>query len=541
MMQVNRGGGIKRNLIISFWAIFLFFCLFFLSIKFTGNVVLYDFVVSGYENIFIFIALTFMSSFLVLQVLGGDSLQGRLTEMEAANPSSETSRSSKKGIIQRIKDKYFLSHRSVSQVDQNGDKYVANPDYLGGDSRVREYFDKATSSNYRETDGEMRKRGEFEEFYKKFMEDLNKFPKEERAQILNSLPSIESRVLYSPSKLYVEGAMSLKKIDSETGKGLIAVHKTNYLPNQKQIKATGNSRFSRSDFKEGNFGADHAAATRQTVHFSLNGPVSSHLQGNWDSTKYGVLVPLDKIQGDKIVAVRGEDTYAYGNVPLNRGGTEIVISKEAYKSMSPKELNRLKRRTGAEIVTIQSDKDVILDDAINRRIQERGYQLFSVGKDYATRPGSLDGISIDSKNKLGGKHCYSPFAGLEVSANEFVNSGRGSVLPVSDQYVEGVDRAIENLAAIEKSVRGSRRGGQLTRADIASLERQRRVVDARTPAQPSEYSDYTLGGLINLHRTDNPAGKDIDPMAKEYQLSEIRKDIERGIERSKKSRPKLPK
>lgn len=542
---MDKNGVIKRSLIISTGVVFLFFCLLFLTANITGQTILSkDIVFYGYGEFFLFGVLIFISSFLILQLSGTDSLQKRLGEMENSAPSSDVSRNSKRGLFQRIRDKYSF-RRSVSQVKQDGEKYAGNSDYLGGDSRLKDYFDRATLKNYYRDDNE--KRENFANFYAGFMKDLNQnFPSAERENILNQLKNIENPILEKPTKLASKFGKFGKSIKGEHGElrpeGMIAVHKTNYLPNQQQIKTTANARYNSSDFNSGDFANNHAAATRQTVHFSLNGPVSSHMSGNWDRSKYAILVPLDKIFDDKIVALRGEDSYSYGNVPLNRGGTEVVISKDAYLSMSPKEINRLKSRTGAEIITIQSGKDSTLNDTINRRIKERGYGLFRIGKDYAEDPDSQNGIHIDPQNKSGARHIFSPFSGLEKTVNGFVNdSSSGRIVPIENQYNQGdVDLAEEYLKQIEGLVKKSRKG-VLTRSDIASLDRQRKVVESRHPVQPYELSNYKLTELLDLYRTDSEEGKDIDSSVKKYQLSETRKGVERDVERSKKSRLKLPK
>lgn len=444
-----------------------------------------------------------------------------------------------------MRDKYFF-RRDVSQIEQDEAKYSNNFDYTGGDNRLKAYFNRAYDKDsliISDKDQE-----QFTKFYIDFMKDLKQnFPKEIQEDVLNSLDSIEYPTLTTPSKLHREERIDPKEFDPKTGKGLIAVHKTNYLPNQQQIKTTANARYTRSDFDKQNFGDNPAAAVRQTIHFSLNGPVSSHMQGNWDNARYGILVPLDKILEDKIVGLRGEDTYSFGNVPLNRGGTEVIISREAYKSMSPKEISRLKKRTGAEIVTIQSDKDSKLDDTINRRIQERGYQLFDIGKDYAYLHRSFDGINLDPGNKFSGKHFYSPFVSLEGAVDRLVNDpGSGEILPIKKQFHPGnVNEARTELDQVRSLVEGSRKDGYLTRSDLTSLERQKKVIETSNPVDPEERSEgiYNLKRLLDTYRTDNPEREDylnIDPKIKGNRISTIRKDIEQRIERDKKKRPKLP-
>jgi hypothetical protein len=67
---------------------------------------------------------------------------------------------------------------------------------------------------------------------------------------------------------------------------------------------------------------------RDTVHFTLNGPVSSHVYGNWDNKKYAVLVPLDKlvetVGKGRISGLRPEDTWVLGDIELPENSLVIA-------------------------------------------------------------------------------------------------------------------------------------------------------------------------------------------------------------------------
>lgn len=55
---------------------------------------------------------------------------------------------------------------------------------------------------------------------------------------------------------------------------------------------------------------------RNTLHFAINGPVSSHAYGNWDDTKYAVLVPFTELPRERIASANSVDTYTHGGVDL---------------------------------------------------------------------------------------------------------------------------------------------------------------------------------------------------------------------------------
>lgn len=234
---------------------------------------------------------------------------------------------------------------------------------------------------------------------------FNKYFSKKRTQTLPfSIPRVEevNRIIAETRRSYREPQ---KKPDSNgytvSPENLVLVHKTNHLPNQQRIKTTSNATTTKEDHLSGN--PLPARSLRQTIHFTLNHPVASHIYGNWEDKKYAILIPSEHLFDKNLIAVQPSDSYAFGDVPLKNSGAEIIITREpqrlskqqirelrkrsdesldeninrktnggTYKVMSTRELNRMKRRTGAEIVTITHATEG-LDDAIRRRISERGY------------------------------------------------------------------------------------------------------------------------------------------------------------------------
>lgn len=69
---------------------------------------------------------------------------------------------------------------------------------------------------------------------------------------------------------------------------LIMVHKTNFLPQNGIIRTACDTKAMRKDNiclnnKQYNY---EFRAGNNSIHFAINGPVSSHFYGNWDSTKF---------------------------------------------------------------------------------------------------------------------------------------------------------------------------------------------------------------------------------------------------------------
>lgn len=94
---------------------------------------------------------------------------------------------------------------------------------------------------------------------------------------------------------------------------LVAVHLTDSFPEDGVLRTT--------------FSYD-PSFWRDTLHFALNGPVSSHDWGNWDRRKYGILVPLDRlveaISTQRIIGVHAADTYILGDIELPEE-TQIIV------------------------------------------------------------------------------------------------------------------------------------------------------------------------------------------------------------------------
>ena len=105
----------------------------------------------------------------------------------------------------------------------------------------------------------------------------------------------------------------------ESTADLIAVHKTKFMPTGSRlstlkelgVEATKSVTIDGQEYHY-NFQLE-----RNTVHFAMNGEVSSHMFGNWDQCKYTVLNPFVTI-GAEIGSHAPNDTYTRGGCELNR-------------------------------------------------------------------------------------------------------------------------------------------------------------------------------------------------------------------------------
>lgn len=103
---------------------------------------------------------------------------------------------------------------------------------------------------------------------------------------------------------------------------LVAVHLTRYLPEGRVLKTLN------SVFPE--------ATLRNTVHFAINHPVQNvSFYGNWDTTKYAVIAPLEQLCKEGNNQVRNFnviDTYFVGDVTLPKSST-VIASAYAYEDL----------------------------------------------------------------------------------------------------------------------------------------------------------------------------------------------------------------
>jgi hypothetical protein len=263
---------------------------------------------------------------------------------------------------------------------------------------------------------------------------------------------------------------------------IILVHKTDYLPSQQRIKTLGNATHNDDDYHSEKFLP--IQATRQTVHFSLNHPVASHLMGNWDNKKYALLVPAEGLMKKNIITVNTSDTFTLGDVPLKGKDAELIISRDVYMTLSPREIARLKRRTGVDVVTVP-DNGEEMDEAINRRIRENGYVSLSSNQYGNVLMGEGEALSeavgrmAIGEGKSTDLHIGTPFKRLESSTSSIAmdqetNHSMGT-------YYSGesvLNGAKEALAQARKDLIKARGGEQnLTTEDIRTLKKLEKVVE----------------------------------------------------------------
>ena len=117
------------------------------------------------------------------------------------------------------------------------------------------------------------------------------------------------------------------------------VHKTNYLPSDSVIKTSAatsaklkSSYAYKQDSQLKEFEYDYFNK-RDTVHFSVNGEVRNHVNGQWDQCKYAIIVPMELVSLDRFTKHAVQDTYAAGNFKLPAGSYLLCPVNEKEEAM----------------------------------------------------------------------------------------------------------------------------------------------------------------------------------------------------------------
>lgn len=99
---------------------------------------------------------------------------------------------------------------------------------------------------------------------------------------------------------------------------LVAVHMTNYYPEDGKIRTHANATKGTQDYRP-----------RHTVHTSLNHPVGSHGANSWEGVNFAIVAPLTDILDDErntILNLCGVDTYFLDDLHLPKSA--VLISND---------------------------------------------------------------------------------------------------------------------------------------------------------------------------------------------------------------------
>lgn len=128
-----------------------------------------------------------------------------------------------------------------------------------------------------------------------------------------------SQILRKEDRGKIANGNAQKKIESLSD--LVMVHLTDYIPKDGIISSSKDAGVMGESVLQigGQEFTIPVPSERDTVHFCMNGEVSSHKLGDWSEMKYAIIVPFDKVDPQNIIGGMTVDTYTRGSFHIPQG------------------------------------------------------------------------------------------------------------------------------------------------------------------------------------------------------------------------------
>jgi hypothetical protein len=297
-------------------------------------------------------------------------------------------------------------------------------------------------------------------------------------------------------------------------RGDALVHTTEFFPQGGIIQTRGSAE---SNIPQQEWGMAPKTG-RETVHFTRNGLVSSHMAGNFEERPFTVVSPQGPISS-RLVAHADQDSWVLGNVEIPNGST-IMVHEPA---LSPEQKNNLAQIFGAknyEEIQQRLQKGSNLDfngrqielkttkgniqNSVDAHLRSVGVEPLNIGQDYAIglrnsrSPEKLPSTSRDqsewfakqTKERLGS--IETPFGTVPHADSEFSSSERMKVPPVPF-YEQNPEEWSVPEKSLEDVVRSKleQAGRELHPEEQSAIERNkewRRNLNSWIEDQKTKYS-----------------------------------------------------
>lgn len=146
---------------------------------------------------------------------------------------------------------------------------------------------------------------------------------------------------------------------------------------------------------------------RDTLHFTENGLVSSHMYGSFDGKNFIFLEPLDEQIGKgQILNFAGQDTVIQGSIRLS-GRATVLVTKDKYQEY----LNEFPDLEDYNVILYTGNPEIV----VMKTLMDMGYVPEVIGSHYIIESETSERI-VNLNRKLAdnfgvegnAKHCYMP-------------------------------------------------------------------------------------------------------------------------------------
>ncbi len=248
----------------------------------------------------------------------------------------------------------------------------------------------------------------------------------------------------------------------ESKKDFCLVHKTMYSPKNSKVSPAFSQNIMKSSatYFDGEEFTFNYNVGRNTVHFCLNGEVTSHSLGVFEGREYAVIMPFEKADDSTLTSLRGEDTYFEG--PLSIKGGYILCIKDKLEEV---------KKNNPEVTVIGVDNSNI-DGYANAFLSMLGYKNEEIGTvDWTNEKDSKKlRTFIEDNGYLNDVH-YGSYDDYKETAIEYFSKIIGFVQTIKEKMQQGktydVDKLLEMLYEKRKWVV---KDGKRTVDDAGKLE-----------------------------------------------------------------------
>lgn len=335
---------------------------------------------------------------------------------------------------------------------------------------------------------------------------------------INSVaPLVDRQIVSARSKLLFSFATK-HRLKNPKGKlledGMILTHLTDFAPNRGYIDSARSG----------------AGFVCDSVHFAVNHGVKSHLEGNWNSKKYAILMPMNiarQTAGNNFVGGVAADFYSKGRVKIPKGSVLVryneKVLKGQYQILDASKIEEFKDLHGVKLIeTSSTDMSAVVDNIVSRL----GYRTKS-GSAYTWGGSMYDFNSFNSylrRNEMKPMfHSYTPNAKIEQlienikgratnSAEWVVKDNTGNVI------IDYQQECLQSLKYIEEFTKRTGFPNDFDTSQIAQIIRTSKtpqealdLIESRLNIKPLEFLQDNISELdLFTHYRKHVGGNDIE-------------------------------